>query len=120
MTTGVAWEGLPQPAAQDGGGLPLWAAAPVVTEVRKGEVVTEKKLPEGWRTATIGELLPEEGIEPVRRVLEDLKNRVVVGQEAHKKLIEVLEPYRKHLESKEILVEYLAYALESSVITGAV
>ena len=80
----------------------------------------ENKLPGGWKTAALGEILPEEAMEPVRRVLEDLKNRIIVGPEAHKKLVEALEPHREHLLAKEILVEYLAYWLESSVVTGAI
>ncbi len=79
-----------------------------------------KKLPEGWKTRPLGEILPEEAMEPVRRILEDLKNRQLDGPAAHKKLIEALEPHRAHLEAKEVLVEYLAYCLEHSVVTGAI
>lgn len=79
------------------------------------------KPPDGWKQMTLGEILPEEAVEPVTKALNDVKERrIPFGRTAAGHFKDVLEPYRLQLEEKGVLVDYLAFYLEWMVVSGKV
>ena len=71
-------------------------------------------LPEGWTTKTLGEILPEAAVGPVKLVVDGIKAGRV--QYPHPAFVAALDPYRDDLLAKGVLVEYLAYVLEAAVL----
>jgi hypothetical protein len=65
------------------------------------------------KTTRIADLVPAEA----HKRLNDLMDKIGRGNVAniHKTLVEFLEPYREDILKKGVLVEYLAYFIESVV-----
>lgn len=70
---------------------------------------------EGSRRVTLADLLPDEGIEAVRKALGDVRE----GRAAdiHRALMAALDPWRDHLADQEVDQAYLAYAIEALATT---
>lgn len=62
------------------------------------------------RHISLEELLPPDGLLALTKKLNQLKEKKPLTP--HKELVEVLKPYRKTLEEKEVDLDYLAYFLE--------
>lgn len=69
------------------------------------------------KSFTLQELLPEEGITALMAAMD--ANKQNIGKpEFHIALVEALQPYQEQLTAKEIDAEYLAYAIESRILSS--
>ncbi len=67
-------------------------------------------LPPDWKSETLGDILPAAAMKELQKLIDQMNVRGVLP--TAKDILHIFKRYRKELEAKNVLPEYLAYAVE--------
>lgn len=79
---------------------------------------SEPAVPEGWKSFSLTEVLPPEGAARITAVINQAVEEQPDLPELHRRLVQALLPYRAHLEAQELVLEFVAYAIENQMTGG--